>query len=186
LATFTGELFRKRLQLLAEVLPGVSRVAVLRNSGEQSDLVVRDLEKVAPQIGLKLQVIELKQASDLPVAFQAATRGRAQAVMTTQGVFFVQHNRQIADLALKHKLPSFSGEPGAAEAGALLSHGANIPASCHRAATFVDRLLKGARPAQLPAEQPTTYPLMINLKTAKALGLTIPPSLLLRADRVIE
>lgn len=186
LATFTGELFRKRLQLLAEALPRVARVAVIRVPGDLSDLIVRDLEVAARQIGLKLQVLEVKQAADLPAAFQAAVRGGAQAVMTTQDTFFAQHRRLIADLARKHRLPSFSGEPGAAEAGALLSHGASIPDSCHRAAAFVDRILKGAKPADLPAEQPTTFPLVINLKTARALGLTLPSTVLLRADRVID
>jgi putative ABC transport system substrate-binding protein len=186
LATFTGELFSKRLQVLTEALPGASRIAILRIPGDQGDLVMRDLERSAPKIGVNLQVIEVKQAADLPAAFQTAARSGAQGVMTTQGVFFVQHNRLIADLALKHKLPSFSGEPGAAEAGALLSHGASIVASCRLAATFVDRILQGATPAVLPVEQPTTYPLVINLRTARALGLTLPPSLLLRADRLIE
>jgi putative ABC transport system substrate-binding protein len=186
LATFTGELFSKRVQLLAEALPGVSRGAVFRDPGVQSDLIVRDFETGARQVGLKLQVIELKQAADLPAAFQAAARGGAQAVMTTQGVFFVQYRRLIADLAMKHRLPSFSGEPGAAEAGALLTHGASIPDSCHRAATFADRILKGAKPANLPVEQPTKFELVINLKTARALGLTLPPTVLFRADRVID
>ena len=106
--------------------------------------------------------------------------------MTTQGPFFLRHLRQIAELAMKHRLPSFSGEPTAADAGMLMSFGASIPAGCHRAAYFVDRILKGARPADLPVEQATRFNLEINLKTAKALGLTIPPSVLLRADQVIE
>ncbi len=186
LATFTGEMFAKRVQLLAEALPGVSRVGVLRLPGDQNDLVVRDLEMAARRAGLKLQVIEVKSPEDFPGAFQAVVRGRAQAIMTAQGPFFLQHLRQTAELAMKHKLPSFSGEPTAADAGILMSSGASISASCHRAAYFVDRILKGARPADLPVEQSPTFNLEINLKTAKALGLTIPQSLLLRADRVIE
>jgi putative ABC transport system substrate-binding protein len=186
LATFTGEMFAKRVQLLAEALPGVARVAVLRLPGDQSDFVVRDLEMAARRIGLKLQVIEVQRPEDFPGAFQAAVRGGAQAIMTAQGPFFLQHLRLTADLAMKHKLPSFSGEPTAAEAGILMSYGANISASCHRAAFFVQRILKGAKPADLPVEQTTTVNLEINLKTAKALGLTIPPLLLLRADQVIE
>ena len=106
--------------------------------------------------------------------------------MTAQGPFFLRHVRATAELALKHKLPSFSGEPTAASAGMLMSCGASIPASCQRAAFFVDRILKGARPADLPVETITAFHLEINLKTAKALGLTIPPSLLARADQVIE
>jgi putative ABC transport system substrate-binding protein len=146
------------------------------------------LEKGARKLGLKLRVIALKGegAEDLPAAFQTASRGGAQAVMTTQGPFFYQHRRLIAELALKHKLPSLSGEPLAGEAGTLMTYGASIDDSCHRAATFVDRILKGAKPADLPIEQPTKFELVINLNTAKALGLTIPPSLLQRADQVIE
>ena len=188
MATFTGELYAKRIQILAEGVPGVARVAVLRIPGDQSNLVVRDLEKGARQLGLKLRVIELngEGPEDLPAAFQTASHGGAQAVMTTQGPFFYTHRRLIAELALKHKLPSLSGEPLAAEAGTLLTYGASIDDSCHRAATFVDRILKGAKPADVPLEQPTRFELKINLKTAKALGLTIPQSLLLRADQVIE
>ncbi len=188
MATFTGELFSKRIQILAEAVPGVSRAVVLRIPGDQSDLIVRDLEKGARKLGLNLRVIALKGegAEDLPAAFQTASRGGAQAVMTTQGPFFYQHRRLIAELALKHKLPSLSGEPLAGEAGTLMTYGASIDDSCHRAATFVDRILKGAKPADLPIEQPTKFELVINLKTAKALGLTIPPSLLQRADQVIE
>ncbi len=187
LATFTGELHVKRLQLLTEALPGLSRVTVLRVTGDQSDLILRDLEKTAQQIGVKLQVIEVKRADDFPEAFQAATRQRAQAVMTTQSPFFYQNMRLIADLALKHKLPSLSGEPLAAEAGMLMTHGANrIADGCHRAAFFVDRILKGAKPGDLPVEQPTRYELVVNLKTARALGLTLPQAILFRADRTIE
>ena len=106
--------------------------------------------------------------------------------MTTQSPFFYEHIRLISELALRHRLPSFSGEPMAAEAGTLITHGASVSDSCHRAATFTDRILKGAKPAELPAEQPTKFELVINLKTARALGLTFPASIVFRADRVIE
>jgi putative ABC transport system substrate-binding protein len=106
--------------------------------------------------------------------------------MTAQGPFFLQHLRPFAELALKQKLPSFSGEPTAANAGVLMSAGASISASCHRSANYVDRILKGAKPADLPLEQSTTLGLEVNLKTAKALGLSIPSSVLLRADKIIE
>jgi putative ABC transport system substrate-binding protein len=186
LATFTGEVFAKRVQLLAEAVPGVSHVGVLRLPGDQNDLIVRDLDTAARQLGLKLQVVEVQKPEDFPGAFQTLVRSRAQAIMTAQGPFFHRHLRLTAELALKHRLPSFSGEPTAAEAGILMSSGASIPASCHRAAYFVDRILKGAKPADLPLEQSTKLNLEINLKTAKALGLTIPPSVLARADEVIE
>ena len=186
IATFTSGMIEKRMQLLAEALPRVRRVAVLRLPGDQNDFIVRDLEKSGQQLGLKLQVIEVQKPEDFPAAFEVAVRGGGQAIMTAQGPFFLQHIRQFAELALKHKLPSFSGEPTAASAGVLMSAGASIPASCHRAATYVDRILKGAKPAGLPVEQPTKFELAINLKTAKVLGLTIPPPLLLRADEVVE
>src|SRR5262245_56342895 len=186
MATFTEGMFAKRIQLLTETLPGRSRVAVLRLPGDQNDLVVRDLQAAARRVSLKLQVIEVQRAEDFPDAFNTAIRGRAQAIMTAQGPFFHRYSRLIAELALKHKLPSFSGEPAAADAGILMTHGASIPASCHRAAYFVDRILKGAKPADLPVERPTKFDLEINLKTAKALGIAIPHSLRLRADRVIE
>src|SRR5262249_12814202 len=176
----------KRVQLLAEALPGVSRIGVLRLPGEQNDLIVRDLETVARQLGVKVQVVAVQRPEDFPAAFQSLVRGGAQAIMTAQAPFFVRHVRLTAELALKYRLPSFSGEPTAADAGILMSSGASIPDSCHRAAYFVDRILKGARPADLPVEQSTKLNLEINLKTAKALGLTIPPSVLARADDVIE
>jgi putative ABC transport system substrate-binding protein len=186
-ATFTADLYTKRLQLLTESLPGLSRVAVLRVTGDQSDLIMRELEKTAGLLGLKLQVIDVKRAEDFPAVFQAAARERAQAIMTTQSPFFYQNMRLIAELALTHKLPSLSGEPMAAEAGMLMTHGANrIHDSCYRAASFADRILKGAKPGDLPVEQPTRYELVVNLKTARSLGLTLPQSILVRADRVIE
>ena len=186
LATYTGELYTKRLQLLAEAVAGVSRVAVLRIEGDVHDLIARDLEAAARQLGLKLQLIKVKAGTDLPAAFEAAARAGAQAVMTAQAPFFWVHRRQIAELAMKHRLPSLSGETGAADAGTLMSHGPSIPESCRRAAAFVDRILKGMKPSELPVEQPTKFELVLNLKTARALGLTFPPALVLRADRVIE
>ena len=186
MATFTSGTFEKRMQLLAEVVPRALRVAVLRLPGDQNDYIMRDLERSAQRLGLKLQVIEVQRPGDFPAAFETAARGNAQAIMTAQGPFFLQHLRPFAELALKQKLPSFSGEPTAANAGVLMSAGASISASCHRAATYVDRILKGAKPADLPLEQSTTLGLEINLKTAKALGLSIPSSVLLRADKIIE
>ena len=186
LATHTGELMAKRVQILKEALPAAGRVAVLRLPGSINDLMLRDIEAASRQLGLRPQVIEIRRTEDLPDAFQEAFRGGAQAVMTTQGPFFAVNGPQIAELALKHRLPSFTGEPGATEAGMLMFHGPHIWEGCERAAIFVDRILKGAKPADLPVEQPTKVELIINLKTAKALGLSIPPSLLARAAQVIE
>ncbi len=186
LAVFAPGLMAKRLQLLKEALPSASRVAILRLSGGLQDIYVTEIETGAQQFGIKPQVIEVRRSEDLPGAFQAAVRGRAQAIMSTQGPFFNQASVQIAELALKHRLPTLSGEPRAADGGSLLFYGPDIYEGCHRAATYVDRILKGAKPADLPVEQPTEYELVINLKTARALGLALPQTLVYRADRVID
>jgi putative ABC transport system substrate-binding protein len=183
---FTPELMAKRVQLLKEVAPKASRFAVLRLPGRLQDLVVRDMEAAARQLGVQLQVIEVRGVEDLSPAFDAAVSGRAEGVMSTQGPFFVHNNVRIAQLALKHRLPSLSGEPNAAEDGALLFYGPNVFEGCTRAAKYIDRILKGAKPADLPVEQPTKIDFVINLKTAKTLGLRIPQPLLLRADKVIQ
>jgi putative ABC transport system substrate-binding protein len=183
---FTPELMAKRVQLLKELLPRASRFAVLRLPGGMQDLVVRDMETAGRQLGVQLQVIEVRRVEDLTPAFDAAMGGHAQAVMSTQGPFFLQNNVRIAQLALKHRLPSLSGEPNAAEDGAFLFYGPSVLEGCARAARYVDRILKGTRPADLPVEQPTRIDFVINLKTAKALGVTVAPSLLQRADRVIQ
>jgi len=183
---FTPELMAKRVQLLKEVVPSASRMAVLRLPGRVHDLIVRDMQAAAQQFGIQLQVIEVRRAEDLSAAFDAAVAGRAQAVLSTQGPLFFFNRVQIAQLALKHRLPSLSGDHAeSAQAGALLFYGPNIFEGCQRAAKYVDRILKGAKPADLPVEQPTKFELVINLKTAKALGLTIPQTLLVRADQVI-
>jgi putative ABC transport system substrate-binding protein len=186
LATHTGELMAKRVQILKQTVPGARRLVVLRLSGRINDLFVRDIETAGKQLGLRLRVLEVQRAEDLPGAFQAAVGEGAQAVMTTQGPFFALNGVQIAELALKHRLPSFTSEPGAAEAGTLVFYGPHIWEGCQRAASYVDRILKGAKPGDLPVEQPTKIELVVNLKTAKALGLNIPQSLLARADQVIE
>jgi putative ABC transport system substrate-binding protein len=183
---FTPELMAKRVQLVRELVPKATRIALLRSPGRLQDLVVRDMDAAAQRLGTELQPIEVRGADDLPAAFEIAVSGRAQAVMSTQGPFFWRHRSEIAQLAIKHRLPSLSGEPMAAEAGALLFYGPDVMEGCQRAAGYVDRILKGATPASLPVEQPTKIDLVVNVKTAKTLGLRVPQSLLLRADRVIE
>jgi len=183
---FTPELMAKRVQLLKEMVPGASRFAVLRLPGHMQDLIVKDLESAARRLGIRLQVIEVRRDEDLTRAFEAADAGRAQGVMSTQAPLFVHNNAPIARLALKHRLPSLSGEPGAAEAGTLLFFGPNVFEGCARAARYVDRILKGAKPADLPVEQPTKIELIVNSTTAKALGLTVPQSILARADRIVQ
>jgi len=183
---FTPELMAKRVQLLKEVLPDASRFAVLRLPGRLQDLVVKDMQAAARVLGVHLQVIELRAEEDLATAFDAAVAAHAQGVMSTQAPLFWHNNVRIAQLALAHRLPSLSGEPGSAQDGALLFYGPNVFEGCRRAVRYIDRILKGARPADLPVEKPTKINLVINLKTAKALGLAIPQSLLQRADEVIQ
>jgi len=183
---FTPELMAKRVQLMKDLVPKATRIAVLRLSGRLQDLVVRDMNAAARQLGIELQPIEVRGEEDIAAAFDTAIKGRAQAVMSTQGPFFWRLRSRIAQLALKHRLPSLSGEPTAAEAGSLLFYGPDVMEGCQRAAKYVDRILKGVKPADLPVEQPTKIDLVINVKTATALGLHVPQSLVLRADRVIQ
>jgi putative tryptophan/tyrosine transport system substrate-binding protein len=182
----TPELIAKRVQLVKELVPGVARIAVIRLPGRLQDLVVRDMDRAARQLGVELQLIGVATADDLRAAFDIALRGRAQAVMTTQSSFFWHHRAEIARLALTHRLPTLSGEPGAAEAGMLVSYGPDVIEGCAHAARYVDRILKGARPADLPVEEPTRIKMVLNLKTAKALGIPVPASLLARADHVLK
>jgi len=185
MALFTADLFGKRMQLLVEAVPNLKRIAVFAQQPE-AELAVRAFEDAARRLGLTLQVIKVAHEEDFSVAFKGAVHSNAQAVMTTQSTFFYQYRQLFADLALQYRLPSSSGEPGAAEAGVLMTHGASIDDSCYRAANFVHRILQGAKPADLPMEIPLRYPAVINLKTARSLGLTIPQSVLLRADQLIE
>jgi len=185
MALFTADLFGKRMQLLVEAVPNLKRIAVFAQQPE-AELAVRAFEDAARRLGLTLQVIKVTHEEDFSIAFKGAVHSNAQAVMTTQSTFFYQYRQLFADLALQYRLPSSSGEPGAAEAGVLMTHGASIDDSCYRAANFVHRILQGARPADLPMEIPLRYPAVINLKTARSLGLTIPQSVLLRADQLIE
>ena len=176
----------KRVQLLKDVVPAASRFAVLRLPGRIHDLIVKDMQAAARHLSVRLQVIEVRQPEDLARAFDDAVHGGAQAVMSTQAPFFFENSRRIADLDVRHRMPSLSGEPDSADAGALLVYGPHILEGCQRAAKYVERILKGAKPADLPIEQPTKFELVINLKTAKALGLTIPQTLRQRADKVIN
>jgi putative ABC transport system substrate-binding protein len=184
--SFTPDLMARRVQLVKETLPRASRVALLRLPGRIQSLVMRDMEAVARQAGIYLINIEVENVDDLAPAFETAVRGAAEAVMTTHGPFFAQNSARIAQLALKSKIPSFSGEPGSAADGALMVYGPNVLGGCSQAVKYVARILKGARPADLPVEQAVKTELVLNMKTAKALSLTIPPSILQRADHVIE
>jgi putative ABC transport system substrate-binding protein len=177
----------KRLDLLKEVVPGVSRVAILWNPTNPSNAPQLGETKVAAQaLGVQLQLLKVRGPQDFESAIQAATRGRAGALITLDDLLIFTHRIQIVALAAKSRLPAIYGWSTFAEAGGLMSYGPDFRDMYRQAAVFVDKILKGAKPADLPIEQPTKYELVINLKTAKALGLTIPPSVLARADEVIE
>jgi putative ABC transport system substrate-binding protein len=187
LSLMIPELTPKRLQLLKEVIPTLSRVALLWNPevGGGRD-TLKEHEVGARSLGLEPAPLAVRHPEEFAKAFQDATRRRCEALVPVQNPIFSLHRDRIAQLALQHRLPMLSGEPLSAEAGALMMYGASLLESWKRAATYVDKILKGARPADLPIEQPTKVELVINLKTAKALGLTIPQTLLLRADQVIQ
>ena len=177
----------KRMQLVKEVVPTVSRVAVLWNPTYQpSGRILRWTEAAADTLGLSSQLLEVRGSGDLEGAFRKIDKGRVTVLYVIEDPLTYGQRRQIADLAAKNRLPSISASREWVEAGGLMSYGFNYADSCRRAATFVDRILKGAKPADLPVEQPTKFELVINLKTAKALGLKVPPSLLASADELIE
>jgi putative ABC transport system substrate-binding protein len=182
-----GELRGKRLELLAECRPGLSRVAVLLDQNFPSYRTYwLSAEVAARSRGIAIQAVEVREAGELAGAFAKMVKDRVQAVEVVGGSLFYRMRGQIAELGVRHRLPtSYSWREGP-DAGGLLSYGLNLRAAWPRAAVYVDKILKGAKPSDLPVEQPTTFELVINLKTAKALGLTIPPSLLQRADQVIE
>ena len=185
--SLSNELAGKRLEFLKQLIPRVSRVGFLRDSDNRaSALVLRDAESAARVMGLVVQGVGVRGSKELDAAFAAMKRARVDAVMLAETTIFIADRRRIADLALKYRLPMTAQSKEYAEAGALVSYGTDYPDLFRRAATFVDKILKGAKPADLPVEQPTKFELIINLKTAKALGLKIPQSLLDRADEVIQ
>jgi putative tryptophan/tyrosine transport system substrate-binding protein len=189
LATLTVEIGGKNLELLKEVLPRLSTVAVVVNpANPAAKAFVSEVEKTASAIGVRVVPFEVRTLKELENVFREAATQRADGliVSTTEGLFF-SHRRLIADLALRNRLPLvFAAPSDYVEVGALLGYGSSSVAMFREAARYVDRILKGAKPADLPVERPTTFELVINLKTARALGLVIPPALLVRADKVIE
>jgi putative ABC transport system substrate-binding protein len=181
------ELVGKQLGVLKEIVPRVSRVALLRNPANPASAPqLREAEAAARALGVQLQTLEARVPQDIDSAFAAMTRERAGALVVLTDSIFTNQRRQIAELAAKKRLPAVYGNTEHAEAGGLIAYGANFLDLERRSATYIDRLLKGAKAADLPIEQPIKFELVINLKTAKALGLTIPHSLLLRADQIIE
>jgi len=181
------ELVGKQLQLLTEAVPKVSRVAILSNPRHAlHPLMLRETEVPARELGVQLQILEVRSPNEFDSTFSAVTRERAAGLLVLPDPMFFRHRTRIADLAAKHRLPWVGAEREYAEAGGLMSYAWSLAERHHRAAYFVDRILKGAKPADLPVEQPTKFELVVNLKTAKALGLTIPQAVLIRADHVIQ
>jgi putative ABC transport system substrate-binding protein len=186
----TAELVGKRLELLTQAVPGVSRVAVLRHPGFVSERADKDnlkaIDAAARALGVRLQVVEARGPADIDKAFADMTRARAGALAVTGSPMFTTERRRLVDLAAKNRLPAVYESREDVDAGGLMAYGPNWADLFRRAATYVDKILKGTKPADLPVEQPTKFELVINLKAAKTLGITIPQSLLARADEVIR
>jgi putative ABC transport system substrate-binding protein len=184
------ELVAKRLELLKLAIPGISRLAVLRQPGgvpEQTEKdLLKEFEAAARALGLQLQFVEVRRADDLDKAFADATKGRANAVAVFGGAMFFDARKRLVALAARHRLPAVYGGREYVDVGGPMSYGMDLTDLHRRAAAYVDKILKGAKPGDLPVEQPTKFELVINLKSAKALGLTLPPALLARADEVVE
>jgi putative ABC transport system substrate-binding protein len=188
LSGMTPELSGKRLELLREVVPGLSRVALIWNPDIRGAVLdYNQMEGAARSLRVQLQSVEVPRAEDFDRAFSAITKERAQALIMPAADPVAFANRgQIASFALKNRLPSMYGAKDYVDAGGLMSYGPSLSDMRRRAATYVDKILKGAKPADLPVEQPTKFELVINLKTAQQIGVTIPPNVLARADQVIK
>lgn len=187
LTTSGADLVAKRLELLKETFPGISRIAVLWNSESRAELIsLRNTEAAAKLLGLTVQRVDARRAEDFEKAFATMVHERAGAVAPVPSTLFLAHRAKLAELAAKHHLPSTFSEKEYVEAGGLISYGPDRQDAFRRLAVHVDKILKGAKPGELPIEQPTKLELVINMKTAKALGIAIPRSLLLRADRIVD
>jgi putative ABC transport system substrate-binding protein len=189
-STLAPELVGKCLEHLKQAVPGGSRVAVLWQPGAFGERTEKDMLKgadvAARALGVRLQFVEARGPEDFDRAFSDMTRARAGALTVLPSNMFTNERRRLVDLAAKNRLPAVYPWREAVDVGGLMAYGANFADLYRRAATYVDKILKGAKPADLPVEQATKFELVINLKTAKALGLTIPPSLLQRADEIIQ
>ena len=181
------ELVAKQLELLKETVPKIRRVAILSNpANAYHQLAIREVNVAARSLGVQLQLLEARGPNEFDGAFAAMAKERVGALLVLSDAIFGSHRTRLADLAARSRLPAAFGVRDDVEAGGLMSYGPSILDSYRQAATYVDRILRGAKPAELPVERPTKFELVINMKTAKALGLTIPQSVLLRADHVIE
>ena len=181
------ETFRKALELLKEAVPRAQHVAVLSNPANPAQaLAISDLKVAAQSLGLRLLLLEVRSPEAFDRVFAEIAKERVDALFVVAESLFLLHRTPLADLALKYRLPTMYGIKENVAAGGFMSYGPNVAHNSRRAATFVDKILKGAKPADLPVEQPTRFELVVNLRTARALGLTISPSLLQRADEVIQ
>jgi putative ABC transport system substrate-binding protein len=188
LATLSRELSGKRLELFKEVVPRISRIGVLGDADAPvSALTLKEYEAAARGLKIRLQSLEVRGPNpDLASVFQSAGKAQANALITISSPMLGRYRKQIAELAIKNRLPSTSDGSGYVDSGFLMSYSADKANQYRRAAVYVDKILKGAKPADLPVEQPTKFEFIINLKTAKQIGLTIPPNVLARADKVIK
>ena len=187
LSNLRPDLGGKRLEVLKETLPRLARVAILGTSSVPgTPQTLRETELAASGLGILLQFLEVLGPKDIETAFRAASKGRADAILVLASPFLLSDRTQLADLAVKSRLPAIYPSGDYVDAGGLMSYGTSITDLFRRAAIYVDKILRGAKPADLPVEQPTQFELVINLKTARALGLAIPQSLVLRAEQVIE
>ena len=181
------EIIGKQLELLKETVPKVRRVAILSNPASPvQPLFIREVKVAARSLGVQLQLLEARGPNEFDGAFAAMAKERVGALLVVADSMFILHRTRLADLAARSRLPAIYGYREHVEAGGLMSYGSSLRDLWRRAATYVDKMLKGAKPADLPVEQPTKFELVVNLKTAKALRLTIPQSILIRADQVLQ
>lgn len=187
LSALSPELSGKQLELLKEIIPRLSRVAILGNSKEPANpKTLKEIQSGAAAFGVRVQPVDVSTPSDIETAFHAATKARSDALVVLASLVLSEHRATVAHLALKNRLPAIYFREEFVDAGGLMSYATSFADLSRRAASYVDKILKGAKPADLPVEQPTKFDLVINLRTAKQIGLTIPPNVLARADRVIR
>lgn len=187
LSTHYPEITGKQLELLKEIVPKMSHLAVLGDSSEPfTAQSLKETERAAKAFGVQLQYLDVKDPKDVKIALEEARKLRADAALVLASAIFISQRSQLAELAVKNRIPAVYQASEYVEAGGLMTYGASITDLFRRSATYVDRILKGAKPSDLPVEQPTTFELIINLKAAREIGLTIPPNVLARADRIIR
>jgi len=187
LSTLAPEISGKQVELLKEIVPRLSRLAVFGTSTSPGNAqALREAELATAAVGARLQYLDVRSPNQIETAFQEVRRGHADAVLVLTSAVFVLHRTQLADLAVKSRLPAIYDRREFVDDGGFMSYGTSFADLSRRAATYVDKILKGAKPGEMPVEQPTKFEFVINLKTAKQIGLTLPPNVLARADRVIR